>query len=378
MNKYLISILFLASLTAHAKYSFMYDANDFDKILDLSLKNFIQSGLNEGDQNIQTKYISSKGTSAYITYKVSSGQINSIGAILAKAESTNVLGEIVSYKLARILNIEEIYSAKTLVKVEGLGLETYKEEMLKLEHTLLDPANAKMPGLATKKANLKNVLSFIQNDKVLWCALAPWGHRPFDWDSLTEEEHPLRQSITANGVQPSALTIEDIKNYVGVHETILEAGAIQPRELAIELSNHMIIDILTGQYDRFSGGNLQYFIDDAGKIHIGAFDNGGTFDWSDNRAAQYFKIVSRFDKNLIFKLKQLQKFLNREADSYQNISSESELLNILELSKDVPQETQQLSSTKNIYSSFRIALKKLIQHIDKTCENNGEANCYFN
>ena len=378
MNKFVLTLLVFSSFSVQAKYSFMYETQDFDKILDLSLKDFIQTGINNKDQSIQIKFTTSKGTSAYINYDISNQQNKSNGAILAKAESNDVLGEIVSYRLANLLDVEEIYSAKTLIKIEGQGLQTYKEEMLKLEQYLSDPANGKIPGAASKKINLKNVLSFIEKDKVLWCDLAPWGHRPFNWDALIDENHPLRKSITAKGAQPETLTTDEIKNYVGTFETTLEHGIIDPKSLAIELSNHMVIDILAGQYDRFSGGNLQYLIDNSGKIHIGAYDNGGTFAWSESRYAQYFKIVSRFDKNVVLKLKQLQAFLNGETARFNNVYTENELLKLLELSNNISQGSQQLSSEKNIYINIKIALNKLIQHIEDTCKANSEANCYFN
>jgi hypothetical protein len=100
--------------------------------------------------------------------------------------------------------------------------------------------------------------------------------------------------------------------------------------LALELSQMMVLDVLCGQYDRFSGGNLEGTIDAAGKIHFIARDNGGAgMGAGHGSPGRYFTIVSRFDRSQIAKVRRLDQELKADpaavAGSLQMKSSPKQL-----------------------------------------------------
>jgi len=371
MRKLLLSVLFISSSllvsnNSNANYSYMYDADNFDQTLSKYLKDTISYEFNNGTGLVETEFSSSSGTSAYIKYSYNDGDFKSNGAILAKSEANDVLGEIVAYKLALLLGVEEIFSAKTLIKVEGSGLNIYKSEMLKLKKILRGKRGYKI-----KKENISNVLKFIKEEKVLYTAFAPWGHKPYIWDALINPKHPLRKAITVRGKQAVDLKEEKIISFKG---SSIKSGVINKSRLAKELSNHMVIDMITGQYDRFSGGNLQYFLDDNGEVHIGAYDNGGTFEWSDTRFARYSKVVSRFDPILINNLRNLSDFLAGKTENFKDFSKISEIKEFLELENP---RTNQLKNGNSIYLKLDFYLNKTILFVEKTCSENGIKHCYI-
>ena len=85
--------------------------------------------------------------------------------------------------------------------------------------------------------------------------------------------------------------------------------AAQERELARELSTIMLVDQLMGQWDRF-WKNLEATGDKDGQLHLFARDNGGATvnDWEWH--ANYDRWLSRYDREVVAKLRHLHVFLN--------------------------------------------------------------------
>jgi hypothetical protein len=329
-----------------------------------------ENDLNAGSSKVKIKFSGESGTSAYVKFKytLEDGQVIR-GAVLPHAEATAVLGEIASYKLSRMLGVDSNYSAKTLIKVKGKGLQVIKTEIKKLQKAIRGKR-----GLKTKKANAKNVITMIERDQVLWCAFAPWGSRPYTWARLTNFKHPLWKSIKANKKSPESLSPEKVRTF-GSGE-YPSKGNINPSVLAEDLSNMMVIDTLMGQYDRFSGGNLQYLINDQNNVRLGVYDNGGTFEWSSNRLKVFKKKVSRFSPEVKSNIIALNSFLQNQSSKFKNFASPQEVKKELELINQGPTFKKQVRNPEYVWKKFKFTLNEIAKHIQKSCKRYGQS-CLF-
>ena len=71
--------------------------------------------------------------------------------------------------------------------------------------------------------------------------------------------------LRATASQPSA---ERMLRFKGI------PGEESELELARQFSTILLIDALVGQWDRFSGGNVQMIQAEAGRVQFVAYDNG--------------------------------------------------------------------------------------------------------
>jgi hypothetical protein len=125
--------------------------------------------------------------------------------------------------------------------------------------------------------------------------------------------------------------------------------------LARELSKIMVLDVLCGQFDRFSGGNLEGILDQAGRLHFIARDNGGGgMIPGSGTTRQYFEIVSRFDRAQIELVRGIEKELESDPAG-------------------LAAELRIRSDTK----TFASRVKALHAHVDRLVAQYGEARVFF-
>ncbi|MGZ3723682.1 MAG: hypothetical protein ACXVA9_12155, partial [Bdellovibrionales bacterium] len=119
--------------------------------------------------------------------------------------------------------------------------------------------------------------------------------------------HPIAQFIQARGPMPSATRTMSLK---GVHTKDGKIPVATELELAREFSQIMVLDILCGQWDRWSGGNVEatYSLE-TGHLYFFARDNGGASMSGTNGMQKYFGIVNRFDKTQIQRVEHLIELL---------------------------------------------------------------------
>ena len=77
----------------------------------------------------------------------------------------------------------------------------------------------------------------------------------------------------------------------------------------------MLIDAITQQWDRYSGGNIVIRKDHSGHAHFYATDNGGA-DFSDHWSDQNLNWFSRYDRYAIDRLTALAKFLEQPSTGF--------------------------------------------------------------
>jgi len=268
-----------------------------------------------------------------------------------------------SYNLARILGLTEYYGPGVHFRLKGNGLQAFRE-LIKVESFS-----------GHKEKNRQNLLKQTEDAHVLYCTYKKWGNTPYDLDKLIrsnfiDTDNILVKYISTENKKPGIRQI-----YLSQLSSTSRKGQAPAAELAKQLSGIMLIDMLTGQWDRFSGGNLQATISN-GKLKLASFDNGGTFSYG--KASKWFDkykvIVSRFDRNVIEILFKMNRFLNEKSiDSFSGFNSEPEFRAEL----GIINGPDNLSKSDWIWRNFKENLSKLIEHIKSVESRYGEHQCYF-
>ncbi len=363
---FFIYLIFVISFFISCASTFKIASNKSHLKKAREIEDYFETGSNRVKITLNEKSGNSVYMLVFLNSQARHGHSNEyklLGAILPENSSTIVLGEIFSYNLARVLGFEKYYGPGVHFVLKGEGLKKFRSMILKARYN------------EAKEINRKNLLKQTKRANKLNCVYKKWGSKPYDLNKLVRNNSLNPQNIMANYItaknkKPGSEMIElaDLRQGPGNGKGI----AI---DLARQLSVIMLIDILTGQWDRFSGGNLQATVQN-GKISLAAFDNGGTFCYNDGARLfkRYISIVSRFDKDIVKRLVKMNNFLNKKTiKSFLIYKSEEEFRNDM----GIIQGPDNLSKADWVWKMFKINLSKLIKHIKNTEVHYGIDKCYF-
>lgn len=265
--------------------------------------------------NVKLK-MSSGGTSVYAVIEVDG---KPIGAVLPENTATKISGEIAAFHLGRALGIGPLYQEGVYYYLTGANLEAFRGII----------PDAPFSG-KWKEQNRLSVLEQIRKSpQGIDTVFKKFGTKPVDYPGLVNaaanrfngahilqgSRTPFGQFLDCKGPQPSKSVV-----------VTANKGTATEYEMATQLSSIFLIDALTQQWDRFSGGNLQT-ITENGKVRFAANDNGGT--WSSSWTQRFLSIVSRFDRNVAQRILALDDFLNRRSSEFLGLRSETELAQAL-------------------------------------------------
>jgi hypothetical protein len=355
MRNILFLVLLLCSFHTFAQWENLLETDRRDQVFAEILKTL---DLNSPQVTLDYKVGSTsvglkiRQNGKYVAYWYPTGNI-----------SAQTEGQVVTYTLARFLKMNELVAPSEYYEVSGEPLsqlvkflENDKEDLedewkqKSISNVLLACRNAiaqgkSVPGVLTYKMD-----NFEPFD------LVNWQENKFNLD------HPIAKMIRADQAQPSSyriLDLPDFENEDGVVNIATE------KDLANELSQLMVLDMLTGQDDRFSGGNLEARFDDSkenekiGKFHFLFRDNGAAFmdigSPQDEVFKKYLEIVTRFDRGQIKLIAQLAVLLEQNPE---NIKS------LLKMKSDV--------------SLLKERVKAVLQHVDAQVQLHGESMAFFN
>ncbi|WP_413290406.1 hypothetical protein [Bdellovibrio sp. HCB337] len=289
--------------------------------------------------------LSSGGTSVYAVVKRGG---KPLGAVLPDNAATKLSGEVLSFRLAQVFGIADIYQSGFYMLLEGKNLQAFQ--------AIIPTTPLVGAKYANKELNRKAVLERIQkNPQGIDAIFKDWALKPSDYDAMVSPaantlntKHalkgssiPFAQFLSCKGPQPSAAVAVSFNG-----------GTSDELTAARELSTIFVVDALVQQWDRFSGGNLQTITVD-GKTHFAAFDNGGTWGgpkWTE----KYTQIVSRFDANVVQKVQDMNQFLNEGGQSFLGFTTEEELIQALGIDK-----------IRGSFPRFKTALKTMAEHMKK-------------
>lgn len=295
------------------------------------------------------------GTS--IGFKISKIGGRNRGLFLPRNSSTDLEGEVVSYRLSCLLGVSEIYNPVTYYNLGPKAIARFKsllgqesnearrKNLMSLRYRINKNPN-ELPGIykyrSKRDSQPANIL--IRGNRL-------------------NTAHPLAKWIRGNGERPPTRLI--------CVEGVVRESKDYPRPraradvLARQLSIIFCIDMMTGQWDRFSGGNLEMYAHKDGVLQFVARDNGGASlesNWSwFNR---YKGWVSRFDRSFAKEARNLNSFIENKTPSYRGFTDQKNLFNILGFR----------SSTSISY--FKKKLSALIRHMDD-CEKRYGDKAYF-
>ncbi len=229
----------------------------------------------------------------------------------------------------------------------------------------------KVPNKAQNYADITGLNGLFENNpSELWTVLKLFDQRPLEIDvNMTKREnlnldykfsgssHSVGELLSCTGPHP---TSDVVSITISGGKGVPTKGTGREVDFMRELSNIFIVDILTGQWDRFSGGNLEAIFlapvdrpNSDQNIHLVAFDNGGT--WSSGSAKKYFSFTTRFDKIVADKVLKLNSDLKSG-------EFEAQLRSQLDFSS---------SKFDGKWSKFKSNLRALVNHLQSY------QNCYF-
>lgn len=221
----------------------------------------------------------------------------SIGKFVPENSATNVEGQVVAYQLARFLYMSELVMPSDYYLLRGSGAAKFKSMLQGHSQTN-----------KWRRLNREDVLAKLNRDGEIPGVFTP--HTKFkspevqgladDGSNTINRSHPIAQWIRAEGPMPSTrqMSLKGVKNNEGRVPVESEI------ELARQFSEIMVLDILTGQWDRWSGGNVEAGYD-GDRVFFWSRDNGGSSINGGGVLKKYSSIVTRFTPEQVERLKAL-------------------------------------------------------------------------
>lgn len=243
----------------------------------------------------------------------------SYGSFVPLNSSANPNAEIAYFNLAMITGVDFMFRPTVRYELGPIASQEFKKIIL----------SSTIKGEA-RNENKTNILRRIDTNQTLkGCLKAKKSEFAIGYDDIIKPttffnrhggmkaNHPLAKFLQAKNAQPAKDKQLELKSKYSNSEY----------QLARELSILLTFDVLFGQYDRFTGGNVVIELDENNLAHILASDNGGAEIFNSLPVAKdNAKIFSRYDKNLIEQLKQLNKFLNGTQPQYLNYKNPEEFI----------------------------------------------------
>lgn len=289
--------------------------------------------------------LSSGGTSVYAVIEQDG---RAIGAVIPENSATKLSGEVLSYTLARAFNISDIYQSAIYFPLKGSNLAAFRSMI---------PSTPQRN--AAKEENRRNILARIAaHPEGIDAIFKKWDARPAAYDSLVSGGKLNSSHVLSGGSKPFAGFLKcDGPKPSRQTRVQMNGGTNDELVLAKQLSSMLLIDALTQQWDRFSGGNLQTTTVN-GEVNFAAYDNGGT--WSEPWTARNLGMVSRFDRDVASRILELNRFVNQGGNTFLGIKTEQELKAALGI-----------ENFPTAYGKLKSSLAAVAAHIQR------HENCYF-
>lgn len=220
----------------------------------------------------------------------------------------------------------------------------------------------KTPLKGNKEENRKNILArYQQNSQSMATVFKPFGTKPKDYDNLVDTN---KNTISDHTLPGSNTTVKNMLSCHGPQPSksksiTLNGGSNTEYSLIKQLSTVFLIDAMTQQWDRFSGGNLQTLTEN-GQVKFISFDNGGTWGGK-SWVNKFLAIVTRFDSEAANQTLKMHDFLS-QGGTFMGLRNEQEFIQAMGIEK-----------FPNVMKSFKEGLSLVAQHIRK----NSQSPCRF-
>lgn len=222
--------------------------------------------------------------------------------------ATDVESQVVSYHIGRYLGMSRMVIPSAYYTMKTGAIAQFKTMLNKQAHKgQLQQNKVKTLNAIAKNPNtLEGVFTTKSRNKAEAVDVVKASANTLN------SAHPLVGFIKASGAMPSAEKKMSLKGVVMKEkdekgkEKVIGTPESTELKLARQLSQLMVLDILIGQWDRFSGGNLEATFDKkTGEVWFYARDNGGAGMNGTAQLKKYFGLVTRFDRAQIERVEQL-------------------------------------------------------------------------
>jgi len=316
-------------------------------------------GLNLEDDRRFVFHPKTSGTS--IGFKVSRPDKRKSGLFLPENSATHLEGEVVSYRLSRFLGVSEIYNPVGYYTLGPKGVRRFSELLRSNERNF------------NRRKNTKSVKGKIATSPDEMLGIYKFRHKRESQsvDALARNGLNTRHSFVALIRGDGPMPAERKRTFKGVipDKPDYPSPFEQERILAAQFSTILVLDALCGQWDRFSGGNIEVYAHKDGRLQFIARDNGGAnLNWGSagrNWYRKYVRWVTRFDPQLIAELRLLHDFLKGTEERYKGYESKSKL-----------EEAMGFLSSRS-FKEFQWRLTDFLERNLPACEKKYGASCYF-
>ena len=266
----------------------------------------LMSKLDLNAENVKLAY-KDGGTS--VGLKIDQGD-EKLGKWLPRNSAGNPESQVVSYQLGRFLGMSELVVPSAYYKVDGAALSAFEKFL----------QGAREKNRWRRENRDLNLAAIAQNPSGLMGVFTPYlepkseevvGLANPSANTINSAD-PIARFIRADGPVPSASRRMSLRGINGGSECELE--------LARQFSQIMVLDILTGQWDRWSGGNVEATTDGS-RVYFVARDNGGANMSGPGTFAKYSRIVTRFDRTQIQRVERLVQLLSDRDQSAQLVAA---------------------------------------------------------
>ncbi|NJL24927.1 MAG: hypothetical protein HC902_06970 [Calothrix sp. SM1_5_4] len=257
------------------------------------------------DLNCSTCALEYKNTGTSVGIKAAQGNTK-LGKWVPRNSATNPEAQVVSYHLGRFLHMSENVMPSAYYRLTGGALATFRD--------ILASANERNRWRRVNRDDILKAIAATDSATGLKGVFTP----KLAGDSLEvtglanpsantiNSSHPIARFIRADGPMPSG------SKRIGLAGVKKKSGEIPSEtelELARQFSKIMVLDMLTGQWDRWSGGNVEASWSGT-RVYFLARDNGGASMAGGDKIAKYSKIVTRFDRAQILRVRRLVEALS--------------------------------------------------------------------
>jgi hypothetical protein len=263
------------------------------------------------------KSSTSAGVKISIIEKDKEGKIDldKVGKWVPENSANNVEAQVVSYYIGRFLQMTDLVVASSYYTMGQKGLALFKP-MLKCANEKGQHKDNCVKILNAINKNPSSMIgsytNHVKDEKEVLNMNTFKGQ--FANNGKLNSNHIIAKFIKANGPMPSA----DKKMNLNL-SWVVDGKKITPEETELELAKQfskiMVLDILTGQWDRFSGGNIEaIYKKKKNVVQFIAQDNGGA-SMVGKAKRLYFEAVTRFDRAQIVRVEELRRFLIEDRDA---------------------------------------------------------------
>lgn len=253
-------------------------------------------------------------------------------------------GQVTTYYLARFLKMNEIVAPSEHYSILGKPIETLISFLENDKDDQDDEWKQKSINDVLVLARMSLVRGLPVPGAIVYRLKNFEPYELVDWqNNRFNTEHAIAKMIRADQPQPSPTAVLDLPDFER------EGGEINTateQDLAAELSQIMVLDMISGQVDRFTGGNLEARFDKSednpqiGKLHFLMRDNGSALlagvEVSDEVFQHYLSIVTRFDRKQIERVQLLLKLLEQSPEDIRKLlRMESDIAQLQERTRAV-------------------------------------------